>query len=179
VSGKIVLETDRLLLRRMERADYDALYRVLADSDIMRHYPYTFDENRVRNWIEKNMERYRVLSFGLWAVCLKSTGEMIGDCGVTMQNINGFIMPEIGYHLRKDFHRQGLATEAACAVRDWVFQNTPFGVLSSYMKKDNLASIRTAIAYGCRKVGEFTDEEGDRTCIYSISREEWKKDYEK
>lgn len=49
---------------------------VLADSDIMQHYPYTFDEARVQNWIDKNMERYCVFGFGLWAVCLKITGVM-------------------------------------------------------------------------------------------------------
>ena len=63
---------------------FQALYKVLADSDIMQHYPYTFDEVRVRNWIERNIERYRVFGFGLWAVCLKETDEMIGDCGLTM-----------------------------------------------------------------------------------------------
>lgn len=44
----MVIETERLLLREMAEKDYDALYRVLADSDIMQHYPYAFDEARVR-----------------------------------------------------------------------------------------------------------------------------------
>lgn len=72
------LETERLVLREMTLKDFDALYAVLADSDIMQHYPYTFDKARVQNWINKNIERYRVFGFGLWAVCLKSTDEMIG-----------------------------------------------------------------------------------------------------
>ena len=80
----IVLETERLFLREFDRNDYAALYKVLSDSDIMRHYPYTFDEARVRDWIERNMNRCREDGFGLWAVCLKETGEMIGDCGITM-----------------------------------------------------------------------------------------------
>lgn len=65
------------------------------------------------------MERYRILGFGLWAVCLKETGEMIGDGGLTMQPINGKIKPEIGYHVRKDQQRKGYAKEAAIAVRDF------------------------------------------------------------
>ena len=96
------LTTSRLILREMTDADFDALYSVLADSDIMQHYPYTFDEARVRNWIVRNQERYRIFGFGLWAVCLKETGEMIGDCGLTMQVIHGQIRPEIGYHIRQD-----------------------------------------------------------------------------
>ena len=58
------LTTSRLILREMTDADFDALYSVLADSDIMQHYPYTFDEARVRNWIVRNQERYRIFGFG-------------------------------------------------------------------------------------------------------------------
>ncbi len=86
---RIILETDRLFLREMTMDDFDALYKVLADRDIMQHYPYSFDEKRVRDWIERNMNRYQENGFGLWAVCLKDTCEMIGDCGLTLQNIEG------------------------------------------------------------------------------------------
>ncbi len=78
-------ETERLFLREMMPDDFDALYAVLADSDIMQHYPYTFDAARVRNWINKNRERYRIFGFGLWALRLKSAGEMIGGCGPIMR----------------------------------------------------------------------------------------------
>ena len=67
----MILETERLILREMDQNDFNSLYAVLADSDIMEHYPYTFDEGRVRNWISRNMERYQKDGFGLWAVVLK------------------------------------------------------------------------------------------------------------
>ena len=54
-----ILETERLFLREMDMNDYDALYSVLADHENMRYYPYTFDGARVRDWIERNMNRYR------------------------------------------------------------------------------------------------------------------------
>ena len=167
------LETERLFLRELTPEDYDALYTVLADSDIMQHYPYTFDEARVRNWIRKNRERYRVFGFGLWAVCLKESGEMIGDCGLTMQTINGSILPEIGYHIAKAHQRRGYAKEAARAVRDWTFSHTPFGMVYSYMKKENAASAAAARANGMRLLGTFTDAEGEQTAVYGLSREEW------
>lgn len=167
------LETKRLILRELTENDFDALYEVLADSDIMRYYPYTFDEKRVMNWITKNMERYEIFGFGLWAVCLKDTAEMIGDCGITMQNINGTIKPEIGYHINKRFQRQGYAKEAANACRDWAFENTPVNILYSYMKKSNVPSSATAMANGMRKVDEFTDEENEVTVVYAIIRGEW------
>ena len=162
-----------LFLREMTMQDFEALYRVLADSDIMKHYSYAFDEEKVRWWIARNMERYRVFGFGLWAVCLKDTGEMIGDCGLSMQKIHGEIKPEIGYHIRADRQRKGYAKEAAAAVRDWTFENTPFRVIYSYMKKANEPSQKTAMAYGCKKVDEYTDEENEMTVVYAISRNEW------
>ncbi len=167
-----ILETDRLILREMEPRDFDALYDVLSDSDIMSHYPYTFDEKRVKGWILKNIERYRVFGFGLWAVVLKETGEMIGDCGLTMQSINGSVCPEIGYHINKRFQRNGYAKEAASACRDWAFANTPFNVLYSYMKQTNLPSAATAAANGMKKVGEYTDAENEITVVYAITRKE-------
>ena len=127
------IETERLILREMTPGDFDRLYAVLADSDIMQHYPHTFDETRVRNWINKNLECYRVFGFSLWAVCLKENGGMIGDCGLTMQNINGTILLEIGYHIAKAYQRRGYAKEAAQAVRDWTFRNTPFMTVYSYI----------------------------------------------
>lgn len=44
----MAIETERLLLREMTYDDFHALYQVLADSNIMQHYSYTFDENAVR-----------------------------------------------------------------------------------------------------------------------------------
>lgn len=170
----MVIETDRLILRKMTEDDFDALLSVLADSDIMEHYPYTFDEDRVKGWITKSIERYKVFGFGLWAVVLKETGDMIGDCGLTMQIIDGQIRPEIGYHIRRDCQRRGYASEAAKAVRDWTFINTPFNIIYSYMKYTNAPSFRTAMAYGCHLVDEYEDENNDIIRIYAISRAEWK-----
>jgi len=61
----VTIETDRLILREMTEDDFNAMYAVLADSDIMQHYPYTFHEDRVRGWIRKNIERYKIFGFGL------------------------------------------------------------------------------------------------------------------
>ncbi len=166
------IETERLILREMVPEDYDALYRVLADSDIMQHYPYTFDEKRVRSWIERNIERYRIYGFGLWALCLKDTEEIIGDCGLTMQNINGSIKPEIGYHIRRDMQRKGYAKEAASAVRDWTFENTPFSQVFTYMKKTNSPSSATAKSIGMTLVEEYVDNNNEITSVYAVSKTE-------
>ena len=172
---KMKLETKRLFLREMTDDDFEALYRILADMEIMRHYPHAFDETGVRGWINRNIERHRIFGFGLWAVCLKETGEVIGDCGLTMQMIGDQIKPEIGYHIRRDQQRKGYAKEAAIAVRDWTFRNTTFNRIYSYMKYTNEPSAKTAMSYGCKFVDEFADETNEITKVYAISREEWQK----
>lgn len=165
--------TERLMLREMEDADFDALYAVLADSDIMQHYPYVFDETRVRNWITRNQERYRRDGFGLWAVCLRDTGEMIGDCGLTLQPIEGEMLPEIGYHIRRDMQRRGYAREASCAVRDWAFENTAYDALYSYCKYTNVPSYRTAESVGMRFLKEYPDAANEVTHVSIITRDMW------
>lgn len=171
----MIIETERLFLREMTNKDFDSLYVVLSDSDIMQHYPYTFDEERVSNWINKNIERYKMYGFGLWAVCLKETGEMIGDCGLTIQNIDGKQLPEIGYHINKKYWRNGYASEAAVAVRNWTFTNLDYNVIYSYMKYRNVGSYKTAIANGMKKVKEYEDTKNEITYVYAITRQEWEK----
>lgn len=60
------IQTERLILRELTADDTNALFAVLGDTDSMRYYPYTFYEARVRGWIERNRERYRIFGFGLW-----------------------------------------------------------------------------------------------------------------
>ena len=171
----MIMETERLRLRELTPEDLDALYAVLGDSDIMRHYPYTFDTARVENWIRRNQQRYGVFGFGLWAVCRKDTGELIGDCGITMQQIDRVILPEIGYHIAKAYRRQGYAKEAARAVRDWTFANTTFGMVYSYMKKSNIPSSAVARANGMEYRGAFTDGEGETSVCYAIRWADWQR----
>ena len=168
-----IIETKRLILRELNMNDFDDLYKVLADTDIMKHYPYTFDEARVRGWIQKNIDRYNDLGFGLWAVIKKDSLEMIGDCGLSMQNINGIIKPEIGYHIRKDMQKKGFGSEAAQAVRDWAFNNTPFNTIYSYMKYTNEGSYKTALRNGMHFLYEYKDDINEITKVYAITREEW------
>lgn len=171
----MTLETQRLILREMTMDDFDALKKVLGDEEIMQHYPHHFADEDVRSWISRNLDRYKTFGFGLFAVCLKETGEMIGDCGLTMQNINGVIRPEIGYHFRKDMQRKGFAKEAATKVRDWTFENTTFNAIYSYMKYTNIPSQKSAQSWGCKFVEEYADEVNEFSKSYAITREEWNK----
>ncbi|MBE5801622.1 MAG: GNAT family N-acetyltransferase [Clostridiales bacterium] len=165
------LETERLMLRELTEDDFSALYAVLGDSDITEHYPYTFDEARVRRWIARNQERYRTDGFGLWAVIRKDTGELIGDCGLTMQPIHGEMLPEVGYHIRRDQQGKGYATEAAAACIRFAFANYDFPHVYSYMKYTNAASAAVAMKNGMRFVEEYPDPDNAFTRVYAVSRE--------
>lgn len=167
------METKRLTLRNLNMKDFDALHEILSDPQTMQHYPAPFDEARTRRWITWNMDNYAQVGFGLWAVILKETGELIGDCGVTMQNIHGNICPEIGYHIRRDHWRRGYASEAARACMDYIFEHTTFNNVYSYMKYTNEASYGVALKNSMKFIEEYDDPVNTRTRVYAISREDW------
>ena len=171
--NRMTIETERLLLREYTMEDFPALYEILSDPETMQHYPAPFDEERTRGWITWNLDNYEKYGFGLWAVVLKETGEFIGDCGITIQNIDGELLPEIGYHIHKKYWRRGFAKEAARAVRDWAFRNTKYDTLWSYMKYTNVGSYSTAVANGMKKIKEYPDPKNTVSCAYAITRAEW------
>ena len=170
-----MIETERLILRNYSLSDFDSLFEIMSDPETMQHYPAPFDAERTRNWITWNLDNYEKYGFGLWAVVLKETGEFIGDCGITLQNIDGEILPEIGYHIHKKYWRRGFGKEAARAVRDWGFRNTEYDIFYSYMKYTNVGSYSTALANGMKKVKEYPDPKNTISYAYAITREEWEK----
>lgn len=169
----MVLETQRLLLRQYTLEDFEAIFEILSDAETMQHYEKPYDEKTTRYWIEWNLQNYQKYGFGAWAVILKETGAFIGDCGLTMQNIEGQLLPEIGYHFNKRYWRKGFGSEAARAVRDWAFRNTEYDCLYSYMSYTNIGSYATAAANGMRKIKEYPDEKDKLLYVYAITREEW------
>jgi RimJ/RimL family protein N-acetyltransferase len=139
-----ILETDRLVLREFLPDDADPLALVLSDPETMRFYPAPYDRARVEEWITRNRRRYIKDGFGLWAMVLKATGDLIGDCGLTIQQVEGVDETEIGYHVRRDCWGRGLATEAARACRDLGFARFPVKRLVSIIRPQNRSSCRVA-----------------------------------
>ena len=168
-----MFETARLLLREYKPEDFDSLYQILSDPVTMQHYPHPYDEKDTKRWIDWNLENYRKYGFGLWAIELKDSGQFIGDCGITMQKIDGEFLPEIGYHIDRRYWRQGYAKEAASFVRDWFFQNTEFDQVYSYMKYTNIASSSTAASIGMKKIKEYPDPKDIICYVYQLTRKDW------
>lgn len=165
----MIIETNRLILRYMNMEDFDSLKEIISDQVNMKYYLKPYDDKGVLRWINWNLENYKTYGFGLFAVILKETGKMIGDCGVTMQVINHKIRPEIGYHFRLDCHNKGYATEAAIAVKKYIFNNTTFKELYTYTTKENLPSRRVAEKNGMTLVEEYEDE-NESLVVYKISK---------
>jgi len=164
-----ILETGRLILRQLEPDDADALSRVLSDPETMRYYPAPYDRTGVERWITRNRQRYKDDGVGLWAMVLKSNGDMIGDCGITRQLVEGEYLYEIGYHLRRDHWGQGLASEAAQACRDWAFANLKTDRVISLIRPENVPSQRVAERNGMTIWKEVTWR-GQRHRVYSVAK---------
>ena len=168
-----ILETDRLILREMNDDDFKSLQKVISDPVNMKYYAEPYDEKGVQRWIDWCKGSYIRRGFGLWAVVLKETGEMIGDCGISMQMIDDELKPEVGYHLRLDYHQQGIGKEMTQAVRDYFFIHFNYDEVYSYMDKDNLPSYKTAEANGMTYLHLYTTKDGEVCRVYRITRSEW------
>jgi ribosomal-protein-alanine N-acetyltransferase len=169
-----ILETARLQLREFTPEDTDALAQVLSDPETMRYYPAPYDRAGVEQWIARNRQRYQDANVGLWAMELKKpesseVQEVIGDCGIIRQQVEGEYLYEIGYHLRRDLWGQGLATEGAIACRDWAFAHLKTERLISLIRPENLPSRRVAERNGMT-VWKETNWRGFTHYVYSVEK---------
>ncbi|RYB93037.1 N-acetyltransferase [Nocardioides oleivorans] len=109
--------TERLRFRRMEMSDLDDITAVLEAPDpVVFDRPARTRDDAVR-WIEWQARNYTEHDFGLWVVETHA-GEFVGDCGLTVQDVEGTPHVEVGYHVVPAMRRRGHAVEAARAVRD-------------------------------------------------------------
>ena len=114
-----MLETARLQLRPMTPDDLDALLRIFTDPSVMAAFSTPpFDRAQMQRWLQRNLEHQAEHGYGLFALILKETGELIGDCGLEHMQVDGVSQAELGYDLRSDYWHRGLATEAPapCAI---------------------------------------------------------------
>jgi RimJ/RimL family protein N-acetyltransferase len=101
----------------MEMSDLDDVTALLVAFDPMRgdRPPSTHEDGR--RWIEWQERNYAEHDFGLWVIETHD-GTFVGDCGLTMQDVEGTPHVEVGYHVMPERRGRGYATEAARAVRD-------------------------------------------------------------
>ena len=166
----MVLETQRLVLRQLTLKDTDALLPVLGDAEAMVYYPHPFSRDEVGQFISKQLTRYAETGHGLWAILLKSSGELIGDCGLALQDIEGRKEIEVGYHLRRDHWHNGYATEAARACIRHAFYTLHAKQVICMIRPENRPSRRVAERNGMA-AGKLVFWHGFNHLIYAISQE--------
>lgn len=167
------IDTERLILREMAENDLPDLKRILQDKEIMYAYEHAFSEEESVQWYENQLRRYREDGFGLWAAVLKSSGRMIGQCGITYQDFNGKQVPEIGYLFQKAFWHMGYATEAAQACKRYAFDVLDLPEVYSIIRDNNFASQKVAKRNGmqvCSKITKHYYGMDMPHLVYKVSR---------
>ncbi len=144
----MILETERLYLREMNQGDYQALCRILQDDETMYAYEGAFGSEEAQEWLDRQISRYRKWGFGLWAVILKETDEMIGQCGLTMQPWKDGEVLEIGYLFNRTYWHRGYAAEAARACKEYAFEILGAEEVCSIIRDTNTASQKVAVRNG-------------------------------
>ena len=170
VTVPALIETTRLILRPLTRDDVDAIFAVIGDPVAMRHYPRAFTYEDAEQWIARNLRRYEENGHGMMALVLKTTGEVIGDCGIACQLVEGETMLEVGYHLRRDRWGNGYAIEAARASIAFGFRELAAERIVALIRPENMPSRRVADRNGMT-VERLVVHSGLPHLLYVITRE--------
>jgi RimJ/RimL family protein N-acetyltransferase len=121
---------------------------MLQDPVAMVAYEGPFSDAGVTSWLDTQLEYYQHDGYGLYAMVLRDTGEMIGQAGITWPVIDGQRLPEIGYHVKRAYWHQGYATEAAIACSDHGFTTLDLPEVFSQVRDTNISSMNVAIRVG-------------------------------
>lgn len=150
----MILETARLRLREFRPDDANALEPVLGDPVAMQYYPAPYDRAGIEDWIRRNLARYADSGFGLWAMLLKGSGELIGDCGCFVREIDEQFEFELGWHVRRDSWGRGYATEAARHCIEYAFSSLGAERIIALVRPENQGSCRVAEKNGmsCERI---------------------------
>ena len=140
-----IIETERLRMRELEDDDFADVCRVLQDGKAMYAYEHAFSDDEVWAWIKNQQRRYSEDGFGLWAVVLKRTERIIGQCGLTIQFCHDKNVVEVGYLFERAVWHNGYATEAAIACRNYAFNTLGTDEVYSIIRNSNIPSQRVAI----------------------------------
>ena len=151
MKDSIILQTKRLYLREMNQGDLPALCKILMDEETMYAYEGALNDEEAQKWLDRQISRYQKWGFGLWAVVLKETGEMIGQCGLSMQPWKEGEQLEIGYLFQRAFWHQGYAIEAAKACKNYAFEVLDVKEVCSIIRDTNTASQKVAVRNGMVK----------------------------
>ena len=165
-----IIETSRLIIKEYSYDDIQKLNIILSNPKTMSFWEVPFTLHQTENWVNNNIRRYEELAFGRWAIILKETGELIGDCGIMVSELAGKQEKDLGYIIHHPHWGNGLAFEAADGCSKYAFNNLGIKRLCANMAFDHIASRRVAEKIGMKKEREFYNNRNRNilTYLYSI-----------
>lgn len=107
-------------------------------------------EQRAIVWIERQINRYKEQKYGLQALMLNDTNEFVGQCGLLLQEVDGVLEVEVGYHILKEYRNRGYASEAAMLFADYALYNRMTASVVSVIHRKNFRSQRVAEKNGLK-----------------------------
>jgi len=177
-----MMETERLVIRRFKTEDRQDLYEYLSDEDVVFYEPYTvFTKETAREEAAR-----RALNNSFWAVCLKQNHKLIGNLYFEQIEPKNFRTWEIGFVFNKNFQGMGYATESACRILRYGFEECGAHRIFACCNPENTASWRLLERLRMRREGHFlkkatfkNDNQGNPVWHdafeYAILHEEWVK----
>lgn len=159
--------TARLSFREYAPEDLEFVAELFSDLQARTFYPTMGDEENQRSWIDWNLASYEDHGFGLWVAQRRDNGAMIGDCGLTMQDVQGKKVVEVGYHLREDCRREGFATEMAQACVRYALNTLGVDSVCSIVDPDNEPSIRVATRIHKKQQPSFQSSDGKAMLLFT------------
>jgi RimJ/RimL family protein N-acetyltransferase len=162
----MILETDRLRLRRFRPEDASVLERWTANPEFQRYLGEP--RSGIAN-IERYEEHWRERGFGLLAVEEKETGELVGRAGAAYHRIWPHD-PEVGWAIDPAAWGRGYATEAGEASIRWAFGELGYERVVSICVPANLASRRVMEKLGFRVHEVLPDSPWGELWIHALDR---------
>lgn len=151
----MILETERLYLRKITPDDRADLCEILQDAETMYAYEHPFSDEEADSWMDKIFQSYINFGYGPLGVILKASGDFLGQAGLSGQKCEGDDILEIGYLLKKRFWHNGYALEAALAVKKYAFDTLKADTVYSKIKYNNFPSQRIAERLGMKRLKDF------------------------
>ena len=163
----VILETERLLLRRLRESDLYALAAIYADPAVTRFLggPRTREDTRTRLGLDDRGHRRA----GIWPVGDDSPRRRNAHrpVRILVQDVEGTPGHEIAYLLGSEWWGSGYATEAAAAIRDHARARLGFDRLISLIDPENAASKAVALRIGMHHERDLVFE-GHPTALFAL-----------
>lgn len=165
----IIAETKRCMIRELCMEDIDDLFTLYQDKELTKYVDplknYEEEKELQQAYID-NM--YHYFGYGMWLVFLKETGELIGRAGLEHREIETDTVHELGYLIKKNYQRQGLAREVCLAIVKYAEEELGIEELNCFIKEGNIASVKLAENLGFSY--ESTIVEQDRKLLRFIRK---------